>query len=148
MSSCFVTVAFGGIFWILCKFLPISLEPRWFCTLALKCKPPDFLQKSVLDPQHVISSLNGWGKNRNLHRLGASGSFHALSFHAGLESSVINSKNEKKVRPSFGVILYHLDAWKNSDIENSSFIKVVASQKNPISHSENKKALFCEEIFL
>jgi hypothetical protein len=40
------------------KFLPISLEAGWFCTLAVKSKPPDFLQKSFLDPQHVISSLN------------------------------------------------------------------------------------------
>jgi hypothetical protein len=46
----------------LCKFLPISLEPGWFCTLALKSKPPDFLEKSFLDPQHVISSLNKWEK--------------------------------------------------------------------------------------
>jgi hypothetical protein len=46
----------------LCKFLLISLEPGWFCTLALKSKPVDFLQKSILDPQHVISSLNKWGK--------------------------------------------------------------------------------------
>jgi hypothetical protein len=100
------------------------------------------LEKSFLDPQHVISSLNMWGKNGNPHYLGASGGFHALSFHAGLESSVINSKNEKNVRPSCVVILYHLDAWKNSDIEKSSFIKVAASQKNPISHSKNKKSTF------
>jgi hypothetical protein len=49
-----------------------------------------------LDPQHVISSLNMWGKNRNLHRLGASGSFWALSFHVGLKSGVTNSKKIKK----------------------------------------------------
>jgi hypothetical protein len=40
------------------KLLPILVEPGWFCTLALKSQPPDFLQKSFLDPQHVISSLN------------------------------------------------------------------------------------------
>jgi hypothetical protein len=46
------------MFSILHKFLPISLELGWFCTLAQKSKPPDFLQKLFLDPQHVISSLN------------------------------------------------------------------------------------------
>jgi hypothetical protein len=81
----------------LCKFLPISLEPGWFCTLALKSKPPDFLQKLFLGPQHVISSLNRWGKNGNPHRLGASGSFRALSFHVGVKSGVTNSKKIKKM---------------------------------------------------
>jgi hypothetical protein len=81
----------------LCKFLPISLEPGWFCTLAVKSKPPDFLQKSFLDPKHVISSLNKWGKNRNPHRLGASGSFRALSFHLGIKSGVTNSKKIEKM---------------------------------------------------
>jgi hypothetical protein len=38
--------------------VPISLEPGWFCTLAVIRKAPDFLQKSFLDPQHIISSLN------------------------------------------------------------------------------------------
>jgi hypothetical protein len=70
--------------------LPISLEPVWFCTLALKSKPPDFLQKSFLNAQQVISSLNRWGKNGNPHCLGASGSFWALSFHVGLKSGVTN----------------------------------------------------------
>jgi hypothetical protein len=64
--------------------------------LALKSKPPDFLQKSFMDPQHVISSLNRWGKNGNPHRLGASGSFLALSFHVGLKSGVTNSIKNKK----------------------------------------------------
>jgi hypothetical protein len=77
--------------------LPISLEPGWFCTLALKSKPPDFLQKSFLDPQYIISSLNRWGKNGNPHRLGASGSFRALSFHVGLKSGVTNSKKIEKI---------------------------------------------------
>jgi hypothetical protein len=81
----------------LCKFLPISLEPGWFCTLALKSKSPDFLQKSFLDPQHVISSLNRWGKHGNPQRLGASGSFRALSFHVGLKSGVTNSQKIKKM---------------------------------------------------
>jgi hypothetical protein len=49
---------FGGIFWILRKLVPILLEPGWFCTLAVIRKVPDFLQKSFLDPQHIISSLN------------------------------------------------------------------------------------------
>jgi hypothetical protein len=69
----------------------------WFCTLALKSKPQDFLQKSYLDPQNVISSLNRWGKNRNPHHLGASGSFRALSFHVGLKSGVTNSKKSEKM---------------------------------------------------
>jgi hypothetical protein len=98
ISSLFVAAAFGGIFWILCKFLPILLEPVWFCTLALTSKPRDFLQKSFLDPQHVISSLNRWEKNRTPHRLGASGSFLVFSFHAGLKSGVSNSKNQKNAR--------------------------------------------------
>jgi hypothetical protein len=50
ISSRFVAVAFRDILSILDKFLPISLEQGWFCTLALKSKPPDFLQKSFLDP--------------------------------------------------------------------------------------------------
>jgi hypothetical protein len=77
---------------ILRKFLPISLEPEWFCTLALKSKPPDFLQKLFLDSQYVISSLNRWGEKETPHYLGASGSFRASSFHVGLKSDVTNSK--------------------------------------------------------
>jgi hypothetical protein len=77
--------------------VPISLEPWWFCTLALKSKPPDFFQKSFLDLQHVISSLNRWGKHGNPHRLGASRSFWALSFHVGLKSGVTNSKKIEKM---------------------------------------------------
>jgi hypothetical protein len=73
------------------------MEPGWFCTLTLKSKPPDFLKKSFLDPQHVISSLNMWGKNRNPHRLGASGSFWALSFYVGLKSGVTNSEKNQKM---------------------------------------------------
>jgi hypothetical protein len=80
----------------LCKFLPISLEPGWFCTLALKSKPPDFLQKTFLDPQHVIFFTKQVGENGNPHRLGASGSFRALSFHVGLKSGVTNSKKFEK----------------------------------------------------
>jgi hypothetical protein len=73
------------------------LEPGWFCTLALKRKPPDFLQKSFLDPKHVISSLNRWEKNGNPHRLGASGSSRALSFQVGLKSGVTNSEKIEKM---------------------------------------------------
>jgi hypothetical protein len=99
--------------------VPISLEPGWFCTLALTSKPSDFLQKSFLDPQHVISSLNRWEKNGNPHRLRASGSFRALSFHVGLKSGVTNSKKKRKnVRPSCDVILCDLDAGKNLNLEN------------------------------
>jgi hypothetical protein len=47
MSSHFIAAAFGGYFWILRKFLPISVEPEWFCTLALKSKPPDFFAKII-----------------------------------------------------------------------------------------------------
>jgi hypothetical protein len=54
------------------KFLPILLEAGWFCTLAVKSKPPGFLQKSFLDPQHIISPLNSRGKKGILHRLAAS----------------------------------------------------------------------------
>jgi hypothetical protein len=36
----------------------ISLEPGWVCPLALIRRAPDFLEKSFLDPQHVISPLN------------------------------------------------------------------------------------------
>jgi hypothetical protein len=43
ITSCFVAAAYGGIFLILRKFLPNSLEAGWFCTLAVKSKPPDFL---------------------------------------------------------------------------------------------------------
>jgi hypothetical protein len=56
------------------------------------------LQKSFLDPQHVISSLNNRGRNGSPHRLGASGSFRVLLFHAGLESGVTNSKKIEKMR--------------------------------------------------
>jgi hypothetical protein len=97
MSSRFIAAAFGGYFWILRKFLPISLEPKWFCTLALKSKPPDFLQKSFLDLQYIISSLNRWWKNETPHCLGASGSFRASSFHVGPKSDVTNSKKIKKI---------------------------------------------------
>jgi hypothetical protein len=84
-----------------------------FCTLALKSEPPDFLQKSFLDSQYVISSLNRWGKNKTPHCLGASGTFHAESFHVGLKSDVTNSKkNQKNARPLHDVILCDLDAGK------------------------------------
>jgi hypothetical protein len=56
------------------------------------------LQKSFLDPQCVISSLHGRGKSGTPYRLGASGSFRALSFHVGLESGSTNSKKIEKVR--------------------------------------------------
>jgi hypothetical protein len=55
------------------------------------------LQKSFLDPQYIISSLNRWGKKGNPHRLGASGSFRPLSFHVGLKSGVTNSKKIEKM---------------------------------------------------
>jgi hypothetical protein len=46
-------------FWILCRLLPILLEPGWVCRLALIRRAHDFLQKNIfLDPQHAISSLN------------------------------------------------------------------------------------------
>jgi hypothetical protein len=96
MSSRFIAAAFGGYFWILRKFLPISLEPEWICTLALKSKPPDFLQKSFLDSQYVISSLSRWRKNETPHCLGASGSFRASSFYVDPKSDVTNSKKIKK----------------------------------------------------
>jgi hypothetical protein len=80
------------------KFLPISLEAGWFCTLVVKSKPPDFLQKSFLDPQHIISSLNSRGKKGTPHRLAASGSFHAPSFHAGPKSDITNLKKSKKCK--------------------------------------------------
>jgi hypothetical protein len=51
-----------------------------------------------LDPQHVISSLNIREKRGTPHRLAASGSFHAPSFHAGSESGVTNSKKSKKMQ--------------------------------------------------
>jgi hypothetical protein len=104
MSSHFIVAGFGGYFWILRKFLPISLEPEWFCTLALKSKPLDFLQKSFLDSQYIISSLNRWRKNKTPHCLGASGSFRASSFHVGPKSDVTNSKKSKK---------YETLAWRH-----------------------------------
>jgi hypothetical protein len=81
INSRFVAAAFGGFFLILCKFLPNSLEPGWFCTLALKSKLPDFLQKSFLDLQHVISSLNRWEKTgirTTWARAGVSRRFHFM----------------------------------------------------------------------
>jgi hypothetical protein len=77
------------------KFLPISQEAGWFCTLAGKRKPPDFLQKTFLDPQHIISSLNSRGKKGILHRLAASESFHAPLFHVGPELDITNLKKFK-----------------------------------------------------
>jgi hypothetical protein len=74
------------------------MELGWFRTLALKSKPPDFLQKLFLDPQHVISSLNSWEKRGTLHLLAASGSFRASSFYAGPESGITNSKKLKKCK--------------------------------------------------
>jgi hypothetical protein len=104
MSPRFIAAAFEGYFWILRKFLPISLELEWFCTLALKSKPPDFLQKLFLDSQYVISSLNRWRKNETPHCVGASGSFRASSFHVGPKSNEINSKKSKK---------YETFAWRH-----------------------------------
>jgi hypothetical protein len=51
-----------------------------------------------LNPQHIISSLNIREKRGTLHRLSASGSFRAPSFHAGPESGVTNSKKIEKMQ--------------------------------------------------
>jgi hypothetical protein len=56
------------------------------------------LQKSFLDPQHVISSLKTGEETGVRTAWAASGGFHALLFHAGLESSVTNSKKIEKMR--------------------------------------------------
>jgi hypothetical protein len=58
ISSHFVVAPFRGIFSILRKLLPISMEPGWFCTLAVIRQALDFLQKSFLDLQHIIYLLN------------------------------------------------------------------------------------------
>jgi hypothetical protein len=94
------------------KFLPISLEQGWFCTLALKSKPPDFLSKSFLDPQHVISPLNIREKRGTPHRLAASGSFPAPSFYAGPESGVTNSKKIKKMQNLRMTSFYMTYKWE------------------------------------
>jgi hypothetical protein len=73
-----------------------------------------------LDPQHVISSLNSREKRGTPHRLAASGSFRAPSFHAGPESGVTNSKkNQKNAKPSRGVILSDYKREKNSNLEKN-----------------------------
>jgi hypothetical protein len=56
------------------------------------------LQKSFLDLQHVISSLNSRGKKGTLHRLAGSESFRASSFYAGPESGVTNSEKIEKMQ--------------------------------------------------
>jgi hypothetical protein len=99
------------------KLLPILVEPGWFCTLALKSRPLEFLKKSFLDPQHVIYSLNFDREGETPHRLGASGSFCALSWHAGLKLTVTNSKKSKNARTLHSGILCHLDVGKNSNRE-------------------------------
>jgi hypothetical protein len=97
------------------------LEPGWFCTLALKSKPLDFLKKSFLDPQHLISSLNSRKKRGTPHRLVTSGSFRAPSFHVGPKPGVTNSKkNRKNAKPSRGIILCDLEAGKkNSNLKKN-----------------------------
>jgi hypothetical protein len=81
---------------------------------------PDFFQKSFLDLQHIISSLNFNRKGGTPHRLAASDSFRASSFHAGPESGITISKNQKNARLSGGVILCHLDTGKKSNLQKSS----------------------------
>jgi hypothetical protein len=49
-----------------------------------------------------------------------SASFVRCHVHAGTESGVINSKKHKNARPLRGVILYHLDAGKNSNLDKSN----------------------------
>jgi hypothetical protein len=68
------------------------VEPGWFCTLALKSKPPDFFAKIIFGfaIRHFITKQVG--KNETLHCLGASGIFRAASFHVGVKSDVTNSK--------------------------------------------------------
>jgi hypothetical protein len=52
-------------------------------------------------------------------------------FHAGPESGVTNSKKSKKnARPSRGVILYHLDMRKNSNLDKSSLPENPFTKKN------------------
>jgi hypothetical protein len=52
------------------------------------------------------------------HRLAASGSFRAPSFHAGPESGVTNSKKIKKnAKPSRDIILCELQAGKKFNLE-------------------------------
>jgi hypothetical protein len=73
----------------------VSLEVVWFYSLAL-IKTHLILKKSVLDPQHIISSLNFDRSSRTLHRMAASGSLCVSLFHAGLKSEITNSKTTKK----------------------------------------------------
>jgi hypothetical protein len=51
-----------------------------------------------LNPQHIISSLNIREKSGTPHRLAASGSFCAPSFHAGPKSGATNSKKIEKMQ--------------------------------------------------
>jgi hypothetical protein len=91
------------------------------------------LQKSFLDPQHVISSLNSRGKKGIPHRLAASESFHAPLFHAGPESDITNfKKNQKKAKPLRGVILCDLKVEKNQTLRKTIYQKV-PSHKWPIT---------------
>jgi hypothetical protein len=54
-----------------------------------------------------------------MHRLAASGSFRAPSFHAGPESGITNSKKKQKnARPSHDVILCDQEAGKIQILRN------------------------------
>jgi hypothetical protein len=71
-----------------------------------------------LDPQHVISLLNSREKRGTPHRLAASGSFRAPSFHAGPKSGITNSKNIEKMqnlRVTSFYVTYKQE--KNSNLE-------------------------------
>jgi hypothetical protein len=73
-----------------------------------------------LDPQHIISSLNIREKRGTQHRLAASGSFRAPSFHAGPESGVTNSKKIEKMqnlRVTSFYVTYKRE--KNSNLEKN-----------------------------
>jgi hypothetical protein len=85
--------------------------------------PLIFFRKIIIDPQHVISSLNFDRSSGTLHRLTASESFRASSFHAGAESNVTNSyKNQKNARHSHVIISCHLDVGKNSNLTKRSLL--------------------------
>jgi hypothetical protein len=68
----------------------------------------------------LISSLNIREKRATPHRLAASRSFRASSFHAGPKSGVTNSKNSKKMQNLHVTSFYVTHKReKNSNLEKN-----------------------------
>jgi hypothetical protein len=78
----------------LCKFLPISPEPGWFCTLALKSKPPNFFEKINFGSATCHFFTKQVGKKRESAPLGREREFSGVRQDDRMTSKIVLSLAE------------------------------------------------------